>query len=81
MTVKLSGIFAPMITNFRAGSEDLDLEAFGRNAAAHGAAVWQAGSLRLTSAERVAFELEGDLVGQLPATVGVQPGALRVIVP
>lgn len=38
MTVKLSGIFAPMITNFRPGSEDLDLEAFGRNAAAHGAA-------------------------------------------
>jgi len=38
MTVKLAGIFAPMITNFHPGSEDLDLESFGRNAAAHGAA-------------------------------------------
>ncbi len=38
MTVTLAGIFAPMITNFHAGSEDLDLESFGRNAAAHGAA-------------------------------------------
>lgn len=31
----LSGIFAPVITPFHAGSEDLDLEGFGRNVRAH----------------------------------------------
>ncbi len=34
----LSGIFAPVITPFHAGSEDLDLEGFGRNVRAHIAA-------------------------------------------
>jgi len=34
----LSGIFAPVVTPFHAGSEDLDLEGFGRNVRAHIAA-------------------------------------------
>lgn len=33
--MRLSGIFAPVITPFQAGSEDLDLEGFARNIRAH----------------------------------------------
>lgn len=41
----------------------------------------QAGRFTLTSAQRVPFEAEGDLAGQLPVTVGLLPRALRVIAP
>jgi diacylglycerol kinase family enzyme len=45
-----------------------------------GESSFQAGSLMLTSTERVPFELEGDNVGCLPATFSVLRQALRVIV-
>ena len=35
----------------------------------------------LSSAGRVAFELDGELVGELPVTFSLLPGALRVLVP
>jgi YegS/Rv2252/BmrU family lipid kinase len=38
-------------------------------------------NLILTSDGRVPFELDGELVGHLPATFGVEAGALRVAVP
>lgn len=37
--------------------------------------------LRLTSPDRVPFELDGELVGKLPATLTIDPRRLRVIVP
>lgn len=55
--------------------------ATGSEAASRGAVAWQTNSLKLASMERTPFELEGDLVGQLPVTVGVLPGALRVVAP
>jgi YegS/Rv2252/BmrU family lipid kinase len=41
----------------------------------------RASSFTFTSVGRVPFELDGELVGELPATFGVLPGGLRVIVP
>jgi YegS/Rv2252/BmrU family lipid kinase len=41
----------------------------------------QLASLRLSSASRVVFQLDGENVGELPATFSVQPRALRVVVP
>ena len=41
----------------------------------------RAAQFTLTSEGRTPFELDGELVGHLPATFGVRPGALRVIVP
>ena len=35
MTIRLEGIFSPMVTNFKSGSEDLDVPAFAANARAH----------------------------------------------
>ena len=35
MTVRLAGIFAPVVSTFRPGSEDLDLDGFSANARAH----------------------------------------------
>ncbi len=43
--------------------------------------VFQAEKLELTSADRVPFELDGELVGDLPATFTVERARLRVIVP
>jgi diacylglycerol kinase (ATP) len=42
---------------------------------------FQTSSLELTSAERVPFEIDGELVGDLPATFSVETRRLRVIVP
>lgn len=41
----------------------------------------RAAQFTLTSEGRMPFELDGELVGHLPATFGVHPGALRAIVP
>lgn len=41
----------------------------------------RAGTLTLRSRDRASFELDGELVGQLPVTVRVQREALRVVVP
>ncbi len=41
----------------------------------------QSPSVKLTSADRVLLELDGDNVGELPATLSVIPKKLRVIVP
>jgi YegS/Rv2252/BmrU family lipid kinase len=42
---------------------------------------FHAGTLTLTSPSRAPFELDGELVGQLPATFSVQRQGLRVVVP
>lgn len=42
---------------------------------------FQTDSLTLNSAERVPVELDGDAVGHLPAKIGIQPQALRLVVP
>ncbi len=42
---------------------------------------FQTDSLTLNSAERVPIELDGDALGHLPAKIGVQPQALRLVVP
>jgi diacylglycerol kinase (ATP) len=42
---------------------------------------FQATEFNLTSASPTGFELEGELVGQLPAKFAILPGALRVIAP
>ena len=42
---------------------------------------FQAESLTLTSESPAPFELDGELVGRLPATFGIRRSALRVIVP
>jgi len=55
--------------------------ATGRLARAGGSENFRADSLTLTSSGRVPLELDGEAVGELPATVGVQRQALRVIVP
>jgi diacylglycerol kinase (ATP) len=41
----------------------------------------QGSTLTLSSTERAALQLEGELVGELPATVSVLPKRLRIIVP
>jgi len=46
-----------------------------------GARQLSAPALTLTSPDRVLLQLDGENVGQLPATLSVEPGALRVIVP
>ena len=46
-----------------------------------GARLLSAPALTLTSPARVLLQLDGENVGQLPATLSVEPGALRVIVP
>ena len=38
-------------------------------------------SVKLTSASRVLFQLDGENIGELPATLSVKPKTLRVIVP
>jgi diacylglycerol kinase (ATP) len=43
--------------------------------------VRQTRQLTLNSAAPLPFHLDGDVVGQLPATVSLQPRALRVVVP
>ena len=48
---------------------------------AAGCHTFQAESFTLTSAGHVAFELDGDNVGHLPATFSVRRHALRVLVP
>ena len=53
----------------------------GSTAASRGATAWQTTALHLTSVTRAPFEVEGDLVGQLPATIRLLPKALRVIAP
>ena len=45
------------------------------------ASQWSAVTLALSSPGRVLLELDGENVGELPATLSVEPGALRVIVP
>jgi diacylglycerol kinase family enzyme len=42
---------------------------------------FQAESLTLTSASSTPFEVDGELIGHLPATISVQRSKLRVIVP
>jgi len=42
---------------------------------------FRAESITLTSPARVPFEIDGELIGQLPATFSVQRSALRVLVP
>jgi diacylglycerol kinase (ATP) len=42
---------------------------------------FQANEVRMTSDNGAQFELEGDLIGPLPVTMGVLPTALRVICP
>jgi YegS/Rv2252/BmrU family lipid kinase len=46
-----------------------------------GARQLSAPALTLTSPDRVLLQLDGENVGQLPATLSVEPRALRVIVP
>jgi YegS/Rv2252/BmrU family lipid kinase len=46
-----------------------------------GATLLAAPSVTLTSAGRVLLQLDGENVGRLPATLSVEPRALRVIVP
>jgi diacylglycerol kinase (ATP) len=41
----------------------------------------RASALTLTSDASVPFELDGELIGHLPVTLGLLPGALRVAVP
>ncbi len=41
----------------------------------------QSSQVRLTSPSRVALQLDGENVGELPATLSVLPKALRVVVP
>jgi len=41
----------------------------------------RAGELRLGSPDRTPFELDGELVGVLPATIRFRPRSLRVVVP
>jgi YegS/Rv2252/BmrU family lipid kinase len=53
----------------------------GRLDRAGGSENFRADVLTLTAAGRVPLELDGEAVGELPATVRVQRGALRVIVP
>lgn len=53
----------------------------GRLGELKGAHYFQTDSLALTSAMRVPVELDGDAVGHLPAKIGIQPQALRIIVP
>ena len=53
----------------------------GRLARAGGSENFRADSLTLTSSGRVPLELDGEAVGELPATLGIQRQALRVIVP
>lgn len=42
---------------------------------------FQTNQLTLASKTKVQFELEGDLIGALPATIGLRPRILRVICP
>ena len=53
----------------------------GRLARAGGSENLRVDSLTLTSSGRVPLELDGEAVGELPATVSIQHQALRVIVP
>jgi YegS/Rv2252/BmrU family lipid kinase len=53
----------------------------GRLARAGGSESFRADTLTLTSSGRVPLELDGEAVGELPATVRIQRQALRVIVP
>ena len=46
-----------------------------------GARFLTASTLTLASPDRVLLQLDGENVGELPATLTVEPGALRVIVP
>jgi YegS/Rv2252/BmrU family lipid kinase len=46
-----------------------------------GARLLTASTLALASADRVLLQLDGENVGELPATLAVEPKALRVIVP
>lgn len=46
-----------------------------------GAVHLQATTVQLRSSQPVSLQLEGETVGELPATVSVQPKALRVVVP
>ena len=46
-----------------------------------GAQSAQGATVELTAAERVPLEMDGDAVGELPATITVAPKALRVVVP
>ncbi len=46
-----------------------------------GAHYLQTAAVELVSAERAPLELEGDAVGELPATISVARSALRVVVP
>ncbi len=46
-----------------------------------GARLLTASTLALASPDRVILQLDGENVGELPATLAVEPGALRVIVP
>lgn len=55
--------------------------ATGSDAVSRGAIAWQTGSLRLRSEGRAPLQLDGELVGELPATIGIRPGVLRVLVP
>jgi diacylglycerol kinase family enzyme len=41
----------------------------------------RAPSLTLTSSQRVLLQLDGENVGELPASISLQPKALRVICP
>lgn len=43
--------------------------------------VWQAESFQLTGENNVPMELDGEFVGRLPATFGIQRSALRVVAP
>jgi diacylglycerol kinase family enzyme len=46
-----------------------------------GARLLTASTLALASPDRVLLQLDGENVGELPATLAVEPKALRVIVP
>jgi diacylglycerol kinase family enzyme len=46
-----------------------------------GARHFQATHVRITAATRVPLEVEGETIGELPATFALQPGAVRVVVP
>jgi len=41
----------------------------------------RASSFRITSEARVPAEADGELAGELPATFGMTPSGLRVVVP
>lgn len=42
---------------------------------------YQTERVTITSMDRASLELEGELVGELPATIWLEPGKLRVIIP